>query len=32
MAFIVQYTIVKGENLVKERESNHSIIAVYPSN
>ena len=28
MAFIVQYIIDNGENLVKERESNHSIIAV----
>ena len=27
MAFIVQYITVNGENLVKERESNHSIIA-----
>ena len=32
MAFLVQYIIVNGENLLKERESNHSIIAVYPWN
>ena len=28
MAFIVQYITINGENLVKKRESNHSIIPV----